>query len=145
MACTICQQLAAPKYPIHQGENWLLEHTANPTAVLGWLRLIIRRHVEALHELKDTEWLELKQLLAASTSALHAITGSDKEYLMCFAEGEGTRHLHLHVVPKDAKLPEDQRGAKIFSLLNVSADHAVSDEAIQSFITQFHSELRSRL
>jgi diadenosine tetraphosphate (Ap4A) HIT family hydrolase len=144
MDCSICEYLSpastATHYPIHEGTAWLLEHTANPTAVEGWLRLVARRHIEALHELTPAEWQELTALLGATTAALHAVTGSDKEYLMCFAEGAGTRHIHLHVVPKQADLPEDQRGAKIFSLLNVPADQAVSAEAINSFIEAFRAK-----
>ena len=144
MDCSICEHLspasAGPHYPIHEGETWLLEHTANPTAVRGWVRLVLRRHAEALHDLTPEEWGELQQLLAATARALHAVTGSDKEYLMCFAEGVGTRHLHLHVVPKQADLPEEQRGAKIFSLLNVPAEHAISPEAITSFIEAFRKQ-----
>lgn len=144
MDCSICAHLSpaspGPRYPIHEGASWLLEHTANPTAITGWLRLVIRRHVEALHELNQEEWVELQSLLAAATSALHAVTGCDKEYVMCFAEGVGTRHIHLHVVPKQEDLPEDQRGAKIFSLLNVPADQAISAQAIALFIDSFRKK-----
>lgn len=144
MDCSICAHIApgspGTHYPVHEGKAWLLEHTANPTAVTGWLRLVIRQHVEALHELNTDEWAELQSLLAATTKALHEVTGCDKEYVMCFAEGAGTRHIHLHVVPKQADLPEDQRGAKIFSLLNVPADQAVSAQAIALFIDSFRKK-----
>ncbi len=145
MACLICEQLASnysgPRYLIHDGRFWQLEHTATPTAVAGWLRLIIKRHVEALHEIEPEEFAELSRLLAATSKALYAELGCDKEYVMCFAEGEGTRHIHVHVVAKQGNLAPAARGANIFSLLNVPPERVVPAETIQSLVAKLKERM----
>jgi diadenosine tetraphosphate (Ap4A) HIT family hydrolase len=76
----------------------MVDH-AYPTAYLGWLVIVPRRHVEALHELTREEFAELAEIEYRVAQVMGAESGIVKEYLMCFAEGEGFHHVHIHVVP----------------------------------------------
>ena len=51
---------------------------------------------------------------------LHAATGSEIEYLMQFAEGDGFHHVHVHVVARPADLPVELRGSRVFGALGVA-------------------------
>jgi diadenosine tetraphosphate (Ap4A) HIT family hydrolase len=84
----------------------------------GWLVLVPLRHVSAMHELTTAESEELGLLLRRASIAMQAVTGCEKTYVMLFAEAEGFSHLHVHVVPRMADLPEDARGPRVFAYLS---------------------------
>lgn len=121
-SCYSCEALRgerhiSPRQRIFEGEWWVVEH-AWPTSVVGWVVLVLRRHVGALHELAADEFTEMGTLLARVVQALHAETGCAKEYLACFAEAEHFQHVHIHVVPRATGLPQELQGPRIFTLLD---------------------------
>ena len=63
---------------------------------------------------------------------LHRVVGCDREYAACFAEVEHFRHVHFHVVPRAADLPEEFVGTRSFAFLKVSEDEAVPREEIRA-------------
>src|SRR5438045_2160091 len=73
-------------------EHWRVEH-CHPVAFTGWLVLVLRRHARSLHELTDAEAASLGRWVAELPKALHSATGSEVEYVMQFAEGEGFHHV----------------------------------------------------
>ena len=126
--CSSCEsntgrRRISPGPPIHAGEFWLVEH-AYPTSLLGWTVIVLRRHVEALHELTDGEFAELAQLQAAVARALRTAFGCAKEYSVCYAEMAGFEHVHFHLIPRAAGLAPAERGGAMFSHLK-SPDRAV--------------------
>ncbi len=79
--CQTCRLLArrnagaAPPWDnIHRTPHWDVVHSFN-TALPGWLVLVCRRHVEAVHELTDDEAAELGALFRRVSLALHEVTG----------------------------------------------------------------------
>jgi diadenosine tetraphosphate (Ap4A) HIT family hydrolase len=147
--CYSCRSIAgekriSPGPYIHEGRFWLVDH-AYPTKMKGWLVLVLRRHAEALHELTSEEHAEMAQLLERTVRLLHREMGCEKEYAMCFAEAEHFNHIHLHVVPKPANLPEDLRGPRIFAMLKVSQDEAVPPEEIKEFCERFAAQWDGQL
>ena len=74
---------------IFEGQYWYLEH-AYPSALKGWLVVVLKRHVEALHELTAEEFTELGAIQARATKLLFAVLDCEKEYVMCLAEGEAS-------------------------------------------------------
>jgi diadenosine tetraphosphate (Ap4A) HIT family hydrolase len=125
---------------VHEGTHWLIEH-AYPVGLLGWMVIVLRRHAAALHELSPAEFSELGQLQAALIPLLRELRGAEREYVACFAEAEGFRHVHFHVVPVRADFPAHLRGARSLMLLTVEEADAVSAEEIREFC----SALRTRL
>jgi diadenosine tetraphosphate (Ap4A) HIT family hydrolase len=48
---------------------------------------------------------------------LKEILDCEKTYVMQFAEGDGHHHVHLHVVPRSAEMPLENRGPNIFNYM----------------------------
>lgn len=93
-----------------------MAHSFN-TAVPGWLVLLPRRHVTAVHDLTDAEAGALGVWQVGLSRALRGVTGCLKTYVVQFAESEGFAHVHFHIVPRMADLPAAHRGPGIFGLL----------------------------
>ena len=137
MQCLSCKGLEgapriSPGPPIHVGRWWQVEH-AYPSKLAGWLVIVLRRHATALHELTNEEFAELGPLLERTVRLLHETLGSAKEYVACYAEAHGFEHIHFHVVPRAADLPEQFRGAGSFDLIRVPVKEAVSPEVVKQF------------
>ncbi len=145
MECWTClansgERRISPGPTIYEGRYWLLEH-AYPTQLKGWLVIVLKRHVEALHALTFEEFAELAAIQARATKLLHEVLDCEKEYVMCLAEAEHFHHIHVHVAPKPRDLPEELQGAKIFALLGEKvADDAIPPEEVKAFC----EELRER-
>ena len=128
--CKTCELIArrdagiAPLWDcIYRTPFWDLVHSYN-SALAGWLVLVARRHITAVDELTDEEAAELGNLLQQTSRALKEVTGCQKTYVMQFAEMAEHPHVHFHVVPRMAELPEDRRSTKIFGYLGVSEEEA---------------------
>jgi diadenosine tetraphosphate (Ap4A) HIT family hydrolase len=78
-------------------------------------------------ELTDAEALELGPLLKRVSLALQDVVGCPKTYVVQFAEHPLHPHVHVHVIPRAADLPDEQRGPGIFSQLGVGEDRRVSE------------------
>lgn len=118
----------SPGPTIFEGSYWVLEH-AYPTTLPGWLVLVLKRHVRALHELSREEFVELGELLPRTVYALRAHFNCEKEYVACFAEAEHFNHVHVHVVPKPHDPPPELRGSAIFRMLK---DNGIDPELAES-------------
>jgi diadenosine tetraphosphate (Ap4A) HIT family hydrolase len=101
--------------------------------VIGWIVIVLKRHAEALHELTAEEFAELAQIQATLIPLLHEELHSEKEYLVCYAELEHFRHIHVHLFAKPANLPEALRGGGSFALLKVTPDEALPAAEITAF------------
>ncbi|HVU65878.1 MAG TPA: HIT domain-containing protein [Ktedonobacteraceae bacterium] len=147
MDCLTCLSLSgehriSPGPFIYQGKYWTVDH-AYPTTHLGWLVILPQRHVEALHELTKEEFLELAEIEYKLVQVMHTDPTVQKEYLICFAEGEGFHHVHLHVVPRPADLPAHLKGPRVFALLAVDEEHALPAETITAFCEDFTRKLEA--
>jgi diadenosine tetraphosphate (Ap4A) HIT family hydrolase len=134
--CKTCELLArrdtgaAPPWDnILRTRYWDVVHSFN-TALPGWLVLVCRRHVEAVHGLTDDEATELGLLLRRVSLALREVTGCLKTYVIQFAEAEGHPHVHFHVVPRMADQPADRRGPQVFGYLGVPEGERVGEDVM---------------
>jgi diadenosine tetraphosphate (Ap4A) HIT family hydrolase len=138
--CPVCQSLSgekriSPGPTLHAGRYWVVEH-AYPTAMTGWLVIVLKRHAEALHDLSDGELEELAALQKRCALALHEVFGCAKEYAISLAESEGSRHLHYHVVARAPGVPQAPQGTHTFQALNVGESQALPPAALQAFCQQ---------
>jgi diadenosine tetraphosphate (Ap4A) HIT family hydrolase len=106
-----------PRERIAADRYWRAAHAMN-TALPGWLVLLPRRHVTTVAGLTDEEAAGLGLWQVRLSRALAAVTGCAKTYVVQFAEAEGFGHVHFHLVPRTADLPEQLRGPGVFALLN---------------------------
>ncbi|MEU1535035.1 HIT family protein [Streptomyces fagopyri] len=95
---------------------WRVAHALD-SAVGGWLVLLPRRHVTAVHDLTDAEASALGVWQVRLSRALRSVTGCVKTYVVQFAEAEGFAHVHFHIVPRRADLRPEHRGPRVFELL----------------------------
>ena len=135
MTCGTCQLIrrrdegAAPIWDsILRTDAWDVVHSYD-TSLLGWIVLVPRRHVLAVDELTLEEARELGELLHRVSGFLKEELGCLKTYVMQFAEHPEHPHVHFHVVPRMADLPDEQKGAGIFAYLGVG-EARVSDAAM---------------
>lgn len=147
--CLVCRansgaERISPGPPIHEGEFWVVEH-AYPSALLGWLVIVLKRHAEALHDLTREEGEELGLFQWAVAGALGSETHCVKEYSVLFAETPGFSHVHFHLVPRAAALSPEKRGGRIFSFLNAPEEDIVAAEVVSEFCARISLDVKRRL
>ncbi len=147
MECLSCLSLSgerriSPGPDIYEGTHWVVEH-AYPTAHLGWLVIVPKRHIEALHELSVEEFQELAEIEYKVVQVMHMDRTIEKEYLMCFAEREGFHHVHIHLVSRPANLRAELKGPRVLGLLAVDEEHAIPAQALTAFCEDFTRKLRT--
>ncbi|GAA1610514.1 HIT family protein [Actinoplanes couchii] len=121
MSCYVCRNndqfdQLPPRERIAADTYWRVAHAFNST-LPGWLVLVPRRHVTTVAGLTDDEAATLGTWQVRLSRALHEATGCVKTYVIQFAEQEGFGHVHFHVVPRMADIPDDLRGPKVFGYL----------------------------
>lgn len=146
MECLTCLSLSgerriSPGPFIYEGTYWIVDH-AYPTKHLGWLVVLPKRHIEALHELTKEEFLELAEIEYKLVQVIHTDNSIQKEYMMCFAEGQGFHHVHIHVVPRPIDLPAEFKGPRVFALLAVDEEHAIAAQELTRFCEEFTRKLQ---
>jgi diadenosine tetraphosphate (Ap4A) HIT family hydrolase len=128
--CYSCEQesrfdVLPARERIAADEHWRVAHVFGG-ALPGWLVLLPRRHVTAIADLTDAEAADLGRWQVELSRALRVVTGCAKTYVAQFAEAEGFRHVHFHVVPRMPDLPQQLRGPEVFQLLAVA--EPISDD-----------------
>jgi diadenosine tetraphosphate (Ap4A) HIT family hydrolase len=135
MTCALLAQRDAGVAPlwdaIYRGAAWDVVHSYN-TSLPGWLVLVARRHITALDALTEAEAIELGLLIRRVSVALKAVTGCAKTYVIQFAEAAEHPHVHVHIVPRMADMPEDRRSLGVFGYLGVPETERVPEEAMNA-------------
>ena len=142
--CLSCKAISgerpiSPGPRLFEGEHWLVEHVY-PTALKGWLVIVSRRHVEALHSLAQDEFIELGDVLGRAVKVLRGALDYEKEYTMCFAEAPGFKHVHFHVVPKPHGLPQELSSGRIFGLMDPGGYSPVPTDEIAAFCEEIRHQ-----
>jgi diadenosine tetraphosphate (Ap4A) HIT family hydrolase len=145
LVCHVCQSNSgaariSPAPPVYEGKHWLVEH-AYPSALLGWLVIVLKRHAEALHVLTEDECAELGALQWAVARTVASQTGCEKEYVALFAEMPGFHHVHFHVAPRAADLAAHLRGSKVFAFLQATRDDVVAPDRVVAFCERASREV----
>ena len=145
--CKTCELIsrrnegAAPLWDcIYRTPLWDVAHCYD-TALLGWLVLVARRHIESLDRLTDHEAAELGHLIHHISFALKEATGCIKTYALQFAESPEHPHVHFHIIPRMSDLREDHRSVQIFKYLGVPEEERVSEEAMNSIALKVREKL----
>ncbi|MGW3817328.1 HIT family protein [Streptomyces sp. NPDC005046] len=150
--CYACSQEAEfddlpPRECVVHDRHWRVAHALN-TAVRGWLVLLPRRHVAAVHDLTNAETSGLGMWQVKLSQALRSMTGCDKTYVVQFAEAEGFAHVHFHIVPRMADLRPEHRGPGIFELLRRPERERVTaaqaDQTAHSLRAHLHGHANAR-
>ena len=134
MSCETCALVTrrdkgeAPVWDtIHRTAYFDVAHAYN-TSLPGWLVIVARTHVPSIAELSPGAAAELGVLIHQASIALTSVTGCEKTYVMQFAEAPGHGHVHFHVVPRMADIPDDDKGPKVFNYLGVADEARLDDK-----------------
>lgn len=143
--CYSCDQQAnaaqsPPRECVVHTDHWRVAHAFNST-LPGWLVVLPTRHVTAFTEVTPEAADELGGLVRRLSSALEDVVGCAKTYLMQFSEAEGFSHLHLHVVPRHADLPDDRRGPRVFAYLTEDQGKWLSEAERDTVATALRDRL----
>jgi len=122
----------SPGISIYEGKYWVVEH-AYPSGLLGWIVIVLKRHCEELHNLIKDEWNELASIQYELIKAMNIELKSSREYIACFAEIKGFKHIHFHVIPKTTKYNEENKGTKAFQYLKAEGNERISDKEVIEF------------
>jgi len=57
---------------------------------------------------------------------MNEVGNLEKEYIACFAEKEGFKHIHFHVIPKSERLAPEYSGTKAFHYINSKERETIS-------------------
>jgi diadenosine tetraphosphate (Ap4A) HIT family hydrolase len=125
---------------IYRTDFFDIAHAFN-CSLPGWIVVVLGRHAGAIDELSVDEASELGVLLRKVSVGLKGIVGCTKTYVMQFAEQPGHSHVHFHVVPRMADLPDENRGANIFNYLGVDDEHRISENAMNEIASRMQNEL----
>jgi diadenosine tetraphosphate (Ap4A) HIT family hydrolase len=144
--CYSCRSISGEKRitpgpTIYEGQHWVVEH-AYPAGMLGWLVILLKRHVEALHDLTAEEFAEFGALLERTTRTLHEYFGCKKEYVACYAEAEHFNHVHIHVVARAEEWPAELKGPRSFKLLDESQTPPIPPAEIDAFCRAMRAYFR---
>ena len=82
---------------------------------------------------RDLKWNAGPANPTQAKSAFHRELPFSKEYVVCYAEMEHFRHIHVHVFAKPLNLPDELRGGGSFALLKVTPEEAVLPDKIIAF------------
>lgn len=146
--CRICElNERAPELPLrerlHEDAAFRVSH--GWSSLPGWLVVVARRHITHLGELAEDEAAGLGTLLRAATGALRQVVGCERTYVMLFAEQEGFRHLHLHVVPRMDGFGPDERATGVFRFLNVPESEQVPVAERERLARELGAAIRAAL
>lgn len=148
-ACGSCRSVQgllsltnAPR--ILETPHWLVEH-AHPTAIRGWLVLLLTRHCGAIHDLTADELASFGRLLGPVCQALRATLGAEKEYVVQFAEKEGFAHVHFHVIARLPDWPASLRGDRVFSGLGERVARPLPSEVVTPLALEIREQLLAQL
>ena len=148
MECLSCKSLSGEKRVspgpiIYEGKYWVVEH-AYPVKLLGWLVIVLKRHLEAVHNLTGEELVELGEIIKKITGLLHWKFNTEKEYVVCLAVAPGFNHIHFHIVPRTKDFPKELRGNKAFSLLSEEGKGSIEKEKIIELCEELKAKLSNR-
>lgn len=147
MECLSCKsnegiERISPGRTIYESRYWLLEH-AYPCALEGWLVIVLKRHCEEFHAMTQEEYADLADVQIKTIAVLHQYFQSEKEYIFCFAEAPGFKHIHFHVVPKHAQFDPQYMGAKVFHYLKSPEEDWIPKTRIQEICQDLYQALKS--
>ena len=147
--CKIClansnEKRISPGVPIYENGDWVLEH-AYPSSLKGWLVIVFKRHCERLDSLTKVEWRSLGDIQFFATKALSNSFKLEKEYVCCFAEMEGFKHIHFHVIPKPINCDLESVGVKAFRHIKPDAENIISEDEVKEICKNLKTEIEEIL
>lgn len=124
-----------------EDDLWYVRHHHKPYPVAGWLTLVAKRHVESPAYFDEPEQASFGPRLTLLERTLEDVTGALRIYTASMNEAFG--HVHVHMVPRYARMPGDVRTWGVFGLQRSAREGAVSVDADE--VAAISERFRARL
>jgi diadenosine tetraphosphate (Ap4A) HIT family hydrolase len=124
-----------------EDDLWYVRHHQKPYPVAGWLTLVAKRHVESPAYFDEAEQASFGPRLTLLERTLEDVTGALRIYTASMNEAFG--HVHVHMVPRYARMPGDVRTWGVFGLQRSAREGAVSVDADE--VVAICEKFRARL
>lgn len=125
--CVSCRQNAGeadvPGGVAYRDDLWLVRHSPPPYGLAGWMVIQPMRHVPHPGEFTDGEAARFGPFLRHCLRVLQRVTGAPKMYVA--AMGESIPHVHVHLVPRYAKMPLGLKAWGVFDVHRLAAKHEI--------------------
>ena len=93
-----------PELIAAESSRWIVRHHAPPAPLAGWMLLCARWHVQGPARLTLDEAADFGAALHEVSAVLESVTQALRVYAVAF--GEGSQHLHVHLIPRLRERPE---------------------------------------
>ena len=117
-SCGMCASLDTEP-ALYSDDLWVIRPIEPPWAIVGWMLMISRRHCSNPAAMDDDEARDLGTSVRHFERTLQRVTGAERIYTA--ALGEQARHLHIHMVPRYAQMPNNVSGWAVFDLQRAAA------------------------
>ena len=112
-SCGVCRSIASVE-PLFENDLWFVARMPKGIGVPGWVMVCSQRHTPGIAHLDDAEAANFGPALRHFSRTLEEVTGALRIYTA--AMGESFPHLHAHLVPRMAKMPNDVKAWGVFDL-----------------------------
>ena len=111
--CGVCRSIASVE-PLFENDLWFVARMQKGIGIPGWVMVCSQRHTPGIAHLDDVEAANFGPALRHFARTLEDVTGALRIYTA--AMGESFPHLHAHLVPRYAKMPNDVKAWGVFDL-----------------------------
>ena len=111
--CGVCRSIASVE-PLFENDLWFVARMQKGIGIPGWVMVCSQRHTPGIAYLDDVEAAQLRPGAAALRA--HAGGGHRRAAHLHRRLGESFPHLHAHLVPRYAKMPNDVKAWGVFDL-----------------------------
>jgi diadenosine tetraphosphate (Ap4A) HIT family hydrolase len=140
--CGVCRAIASVE-PIFENDLWFVARMQKGIGIPGWVMVCAQRHTPGIAYLDDVEAKNFGPAMRHFARTLEEVTGALRIYTA--ALGESFPHLHAHLVPRYAKMPNDARAWGVFDLHRATEVGEVTvDENEVAEVARRYSEALAR-
>lgn len=143
--CSICSHVAKvaeePATAIYRNGDWVVIAMPGAAGVPGWAMMLSQRHVSGFDELDDSAAASFGPTLRRVQRAMLAATGAERIYTASL--NESAPHVHIHMAPRYASMPNNAVGFAAFDLLRASSAGEIEVDLERS--AQIAADIRARL
>lgn len=140
--CGVCRALATVE-PIFENDLWCVARMQPGIGIPGWVMVCSQRHTPGIAHLNDEEAANFGPAMRHFARTLEEVTGALRIYTA--AMGESFPHLHAHLVPRYAKMPNDAKAWSVFDLHRATEQGEVAvDESEVAEVARRYREALAR-
>ena len=138
--CGVCRAIASVD-PLFENDLWFVARMQPGIGIPGWVMVCSQRHTPGIAHLDDVEAANFGPAMRHFARTLEEVTGALRIYTA--AMGESFPHLHAHLVPRYARMPNDAKAWAVFDLhrASESGEIAVDENEVAEVARRYREAL----